>query len=315
MSYCKEIGGYFGLECTNTPSYHKNGVLLNSARNALRYIIKAYHITKIALPYYTCPVVWQAVKEENCTIIPYDIDDNFIPDTILDGNMYIVYNNYFGICGKKVETLSKQYPNLIVDNAQAFYALKQGIASFYSPRKFFGLPDGGIVFCDKKLSQKLNQSISYDLCAHLLMRHDIPASEGYREFQKNDEALVGRPIELMSNLTQALMKNIDYEYVKNKRIENFIFLHKALKEINKIKIDMSVNDVPMVYPFRNNDLLLRSKLLKNKIYVARYWPVDDGVDCMKNSKSQELASSIVPLPIDQRYNLNDMQKILEVICK
>lgn len=34
---------------------------------------------------------------------------------------YIVYNNYFGICGKNVEVLLKQYRNLIVDNAQAFY--------------------------------------------------------------------------------------------------------------------------------------------------------------------------------------------------
>lgn len=315
MSYCKEIGGYFGLECTNTPGYHKNGVLLNSARNALRYIIKAYHITKIALPYYTCPVVWQAVKEENCTIIPYDIDDNFIPDTILDGNMYIVYNNYFGICGKNVETLSKQYPNLIIDNAQAFYAQPKGLASFYSPRKFFGLPDGGITVCNKTLSEKFNKSVSYDLCSHLLIRHDLSASAGYNEFQKNDNALIRRPIELMSNLTQTLMGNINYQNAKTKRLKNFIFLHDKLKENNKIKIDMHADDVPMVYPFRTDTEALRSKLVKNKVYVAKYWPIKEEFDCMKSEKAQNMANSVIPLPIDQRYDLDDMKRILEVICR
>lgn len=313
MSCCKEIGGYFSLECSNTSFYHKSGVFLNSARNALRYIIRTYNITKIALPYYTCSVVWQAVKEENCTIIPYDISDDFLPNLSLDKESYIVYNNYFGICGKNVEILLKQYCNLIIDNAQAFYFPQKGLASFYSPRKFFGIPDGGIAVCDKALSEKFNKSVSYNLCSHLLIRHDLSASDGYNEFQKNDSALVGQPIELMSDLTQALMKNINYQNAKNKRLKNFIFLHDVLKEKNKIQIDLHADDVPMVYPFRTTNETLRSQLIKNKIYVAKYWSTENEFDCMKSEKSQNMANSIIPLPIDQRYDLEDMKRILEVV--
>lgn len=313
MSCCKEIGGYFSLECANAPMYHNNAVLLNSARNALRYIIRAYNIKKIALPYYTCPVVWQVVKDENCAIIPYDINDSFLPDISLDKDIYIVYNNYFGICDKNVELLSKQYSNLIIDNAQAFYSRKKGLASFYSPRKFFGLPDGGIVSSDKKLDKYLERDTSYELCSHLLMRHDLEASVGYNEFQKNDIALIGRPLKLMSNLTQNLMKNIDYEQTKDKRLKNFVFLHNTLKESNKIKIDLSLDYIPMVYPYKTDNYDLRSKLIKNKIYVAKYWPVDEGSGCMRSKKSQELADGIIPLPIDQRYNSDDMRIILEVL--
>lgn len=313
MSCCKEIGGYFSLECGNTSFYHKSGVFLNSARNALRYIIRAYNITKIALPYYTCPVVWQAVKDEDCQIIPYDLNDDFLPDTFLGKETYLVYNNYFGICGKNIETVLKQYPNLIIDNAQSFYAQPKGLASFYSPRKFFGLPDGGITVCNKTLSEKFNKSVSYDLCSHLLIRHDLSASDGYNEFQKNDGAMIGRPIELMSNLTQTLMGNINYQDAKIKRLKNFIFLHDVLKEKNKIQIDLHTDDVPMVYPFRTADETLRSKLVQNKIYVAKYWPIEEEFDCMKSEKAQKLANSIVPLPIDQRYDLDDMKRILEVM--
>lgn len=312
MSCCKEIGGYFALESGNTPLYHSNGVFLNSARNALRYIIRAYNITKISLPYYTCPVVWQVVKDEDCQIIPYDLNDNFMPDVFLEKETYLVYNNYFGICGKNVETLSNMYPNLIIDNAQAFYAQPRGIASFYSPRKFFGLPDGGITVCNKILSEEFNKSVSCDLCSHLLIRHDLSASAGYKEFQKNDATLGTRPIELMSNLTQTLMGNIDYQNAKNKRLRNFIFLHDKLKENNKIKIDMHAYDVPMVYPLKTDIETLRTKLIQNKIYVAKYWSTEE-VDCMSSEKSQNLANSVIPLPIDQRYDLDDMKRILEVI--
>jgi hypothetical protein len=309
----KEIGGFFSLECGSASFYHKKGVFLNSARNALRYIIRTYNITEIALPYYTCPVVWQAVNEECCTIIPYNIRDDFLPDISLDKASYIVYNNYFGICGNNVEMLLKQYPHLIIDNAQAFYAQPKGFASFYSPRKFFGIPDGGVAVCDKTLSEKFNKSVSYNLCSHLLIRHDLSAFDGYNEFQKNDDALIRRPIELMSNLTKTLIGNINYRDAKAKRLKNFIFLNNKLKENNKIKIDMHAEDVPMVYPFRTTDETLRSKLIQNKIYVAKYWPIEDEFDCMKSEKAQNLANTIIPLPIDQRYDLDDMKRILEVI--
>ena len=45
----KEIGGYFGLDI-DTDKYtnlQHHSVALNTARNCLRYLIKAYNITKM----------------------------------------------------------------------------------------------------------------------------------------------------------------------------------------------------------------------------------------------------------------------------
>ena len=55
----KEIGGYFELERGPFKPYH-DGVYLNSGRNALRYIVRKLGIHKIHVPYYTCPVVFEA---------------------------------------------------------------------------------------------------------------------------------------------------------------------------------------------------------------------------------------------------------------
>lgn len=309
----KEIGGYFSLECGHTPLYHQNGIMLNSARNALRYIIKAYNIKEIAVPYYTCPVVWQAIQIEGCRIIPYDIDDKFLPQQEFSSEIFILYNNYFGICDKNVRILAGKYKKLIVDNAQAFYTKQQGIASFYSPRKFFGLPDGGIVLCDKESKEQFEVSTSYNLCSHLLKRHDLGAESGYKDFQQNDNALIGQPIQYISSLTHALMGNIDYERAKIKRLENFCCLHQALKKKNGLSINLSDDDVPMIYPFKTDDLSLRQRLIQNKIFVAKYWPKEENCDCMSSFSAQHLADTIIPLPIDQRYDVEDMQYIIQRI--
>ena len=73
MSCSKEIGGYFGIECSENKPYHSSGRFLNSGRNALRHILRAYDIKQIYVPHYTCPVVIDAIKKEGCEIIFYTV--------------------------------------------------------------------------------------------------------------------------------------------------------------------------------------------------------------------------------------------------
>jgi len=304
----KEIGGYFELETEEKKEFYPDAIALNSARNCLRYLIKTYDIKKIQIPYYTCNVVWQAARSENCKIKFYHIDENFLPTTEFEKNDFVLYTNYFGVCAKNVELLNKKYPNLIVDNAQAFYMPNLGFASFYSPRKFFGVPDGGYLFCYKKLDEKFNKGTSYQRFSHLIKRTDADAAEGYSDFQLNDASLDNEQIELMSDLTRKILSSLNYEKIREKRLNNFNILHKLLAQSNELKLQLTKNDVPMVYPYLITDENLRKKLIKNKIYIATYWsPLD------KESYEASLQKYILPLPIDQRYNSDDMQRILEVI--
>ena len=103
----KEIGGYFGLELPVKKEYWTNAIKLNCARNALRYIISAYEIKEINIPFYTCPVVWQAARNEDCKINFYHIDKDFMPTKEFEENNFILYTNYFGICTKNAKKLAK----------------------------------------------------------------------------------------------------------------------------------------------------------------------------------------------------------------
>jgi hypothetical protein len=68
----------------------------------------------------------------------------------------------------------------------------------------------------------------------------------------------------------------------------------------------------MAYPFWSEDENLRSRLIKNKVFVATYWP-NIFEWCNESQLEYLLAKEIVPLPIDQRYGEEDMRRIVDVI--
>ena len=101
--------------------------------------------------------------------------------------------------------------------------------------------------------------------------------------------------------------------MKNKRIANFAHLHKSLKATNLLKIDsLSSFECPMVYPYLIDDSDIKGRLLKNNIFIATYWP---NVLKWRNTNDLEffLANNILPLPIDQRYDTDDMERMLKII--
>ena len=306
-----QIGGYLGLEINERFDNVGKYIALNSGRNALRYIIRAYKIKEIYLPHYTCPVVRESAEAEKCKANLYHIDENFMPLDKFKSDDFILYTNYFGICAKNVKTLAKMYKNLIIDNAQAFYMPSYGIASFNSIRKFFGVPDGALLYSDKILKCDLEQDTSYQRCAHLLKRLDVDATFGYDDFRKNDKNLSAQSIKKMSNLTRILFNSIDIVQTKAKRMRNFTFLHEHLNQTNQLNLALDDEDVPMVYPYLvDNGAKLKAKLIKNNIFVATYWNAKN-----LNGFEKDFQNDMIPLPIDQRYNLKDMNQIIKRIQK
>ena len=53
-------------------------VKLNTARNSLRAVVKAFNIKEIYIPYYICPVVRSVLIKENCKI-------NFYLNRLING--------------------------------------------------------------------------------------------------------------------------------------------------------------------------------------------------------------------------------------
>ncbi|MEA5127269.1 MAG: hypothetical protein VB074_03730 [Proteiniphilum sp.] len=315
------IGGYFGLELQKGRHYHKRAIRLNTARNCLEYILKVRGYDKVYIPYYTCEVILEPFKKCNVEYEFYHIDGALEPvkKIELKENEAFLYTNYFGLKQSCVERLARVYNRqLIVDNAQAFYAKPlPGIDTFYSARKFFGVADGAYLYIDKYLDEPILQDYSFERMAHLLKRIDLSAEEGYHDFQSSDNLLINNPVKKMSDLTGAILSSIDYDRVKTIRRENYLYLHQNLEKSNKIQANIDISKhkdmVPMVYPYLvENGNRLRGIIIYNKIFIATYWA--NVMDWLNNeSLEYELANNILPLPIDQRYTQDDMDQILKVL--
>lgn len=317
----KAIGGYFEIENEGVGIFpHKAGILLNTGRNALEYILLSISdIRRIYLPYYTCSVVLEPIKRLGVPFAYYHINGNLEIDgqVMLKESEYIIANNYYGIKDAYIETLAEKYGDrLIVDCAQAFFApIISGIKMFYSTRKFVGVPDGGVAYCDKGTNLfHFKQDDSIDRLEHLYIRKEQDAEAGFKLYQANEKKLDNQNVCLMSTFTSDILERIDYNSIVTRRRENYLYLHKLLKGINHLSLPkMDTFCCPMVYPYMGSiDKNIRQKLIDNKIYVACYWPnVQPYHDFYREV---DMAKRIIPLPIDQRYGIDDMDRIVKIIA-
>ena len=311
------IGGYFSLELPQHEEYHKDAIRLNTGRNCLEYILRVREYNKVYIPYYTCEVVLEPFKKTATPFEFYHIDNHLElrNDIVLNDGEALLYINYFGLKQRYVELLAARYgKRLIVDNTQAFYAKPiNGIDTFYTCRKFFGVPDGAYLYCDEQLGEEIEIDYSYDRMRHLLKRVDLSAEEGYVDFRLVDDGLDNQPIRRMSKLTQRIMQSIDYDSVAHRRRANYLILQGTLGGENKLEFLLE-DAVPLAYPFFSPIEGLRERLIKNRIFVARYWP-----NVLEWTATDEieylLASHMQPLPIDHRYGEINMNRIIDLIQK
>lgn len=309
----ESIGGYFELELRKGEHYHKDAIRLNSGSNCFEYILRARKYKKVYVPYYTCHVIYDVAQRQGVEMAYYQINEQLEPIELpeLKAHEAFLYTNYYGLKQSYVERLAEQYgKRLIVDNAQAFYAKPiAGVDTFYSPRKFFGVPDGGYLYTDAVLNEEFSQAESMQRMTHLLKRIEQGAEAGYADYQLEEETLDGSPIERMSKLTDALLRSIDYEKIAQQRISNYKVLEEQLGKTNAIHLTFSQCDVPMVYPYLTQDATLKQQLINHKIFVATYWP---NVDAYENYEAT-LKTNLLPLPIDQRYGIGELHSILNAL--
>lgn len=312
------IGGYFELELRMGLEFHKHAIRLNTGRNAFEYILRAKNYSKVYLPYYTCNSLLEPILKLKLGYEFYRIDNALKPIfnfSNIKANEVFVYINYFGKCSENVKLITKSCTNLIIDNSQSFFSKPlPAVDTFYSPRKFFGVPDGAYLYTNKELNIEIEKDISIQRFEHLLGRIDIGPEKFLKSFRSNDASFKGQPIKAMSNLTRRILESIDYLDVARKRNENFLFLHAALSSRNQLKFDSDPNSVPMGYPYLVEDgSAIKAKLIDKKIFVATYWP-----NVLKWTKKDywewAISSNLVLLPVDQRYDpavLIDIIKLLK----
>lgn len=316
-----EIGSFLELELKDTGEFYegeKDIARLNTGRSGILHALYLLNISSIHLPYYLCPTVRNFLIKNGIKVLPYHIADNFQP--ILETNdrsTAVLIVNYFGMMSKeKIIEMSKRLKNVIIDNSPAFFSLPiQSCYNVYSTRKFFGVADGAYVLGPSASvgTYKYNQDSSSDTSGFLLKRIEKGSSAVYAERTENENRLDGSCIMKMSGLTRKILKSIDYENIRVKRLENFNYSQDLFKKFNLLDPEKFIDEncVPMVYPLLIEDENLVNNLKINKIYTGRWWKsVLNEVPeyCLE----AYLSRFLVPIPIDQRYGREEIDYIFRI---
>lgn len=309
----KEIGGYLELDKYHLPMLYEDAIALNSGRNCLAYLIQKKGIKRIWIPKFLCASVSDVCRREGCEVCYYSIGIDFTP-ILAPTDDWVYFVNYYGqVNNDRIRVHKKQYSNLIVDNVQAYYQPPvEGLDTIYTCRKYFGVSDGAFLYTDAEL-EELEQDESFERVKFLLGRFERTASEFYSEFVNGEEEFSNFPVRRMSKLTYNFLHGINYEIVKNKRTENFSYLHANLKGVNKL--NLSIPAGAYMYPlYIENGLEIRKKLQAKKIYIPTLWP-DVFNLCSEYELEYDMAKNILPIPVDQRYGTEDMEYIVEEVMK
>lgn len=316
----KPIGGFFELELpAAAATCHPGATALSTGRACLRMMLQHLTITKCYLPFYTCDAVYQPFIVEDVPYDLYELDERMEPAQLpeLEEGEYFLYINYFGVKSSAVEQLIAHYGSaLIIDNTHLFF--HKGYPqnwSFTSARKYFGVPDGAYLYSPQPISAAPPpfQDISLTHNTLRLIGRQQESHQAYEAYERSLDA----SIHGMSLVSQRLLSLINYDEVKAARVSNFSFLQEQLGQLNQLPIILDKDDVPFAYPFLPEKLIDKAELYRDQLFVPTLWadPLKRGGTDYQHDK--HIAAHLLPLPIDHRYNTEDMKrmtgKILELL--
>ena len=303
--------------------FKNNKVDSDCGRSAIQYILSNIEFNNLWLPVYNCPLVADRIKTVfSINIKFYNINEEFFPlidPRNIERNDVILWVNYFGVMplhliNKIAQIKNKYNVNIIIDNIPAYFSEPiMDVFNIYSCRKFIGVPNGAHIITDKLCRKELQSFDTAEKYLYLLKAKESGSSHAYQDYLSCEKNFsISKTVYGMPKLTESILRSVDYDKIKIVRKTNFLYLHKYLKNINLLKnVDFN-SDTPSVYPLLIVDKNLRKQLLSNNVFVSMFWKHVLS-NPLSNSFEKVLAEYLIPLPIDQRYNIGDMEILVNII--
>ena len=319
---------------------YRSGVWTTNGRSALYLIIKKLadkNINHIHLPAFICDSIIQAVKKCQIDYSFYPINKNMsaIPDP--PSNSAVLLIHYFGVINPTTKSLKDEFSNNLIEDAshvflnENFLINNENQSVFFSARKFAPTVLGGWCNAHVELSHPdidLEISLWKSLFARLLkgiylgeLDDKIIQSieNNYLNLFAESEQVHDAKIDpcYLPNIIINQIENIKWNSIAVKRRKNWNMLNELIGE----KFDIMINHLPdgtvpigyMIF-FKDRDKI-KEKLAKNRIFAPVHWPLPNEINKSDFPDSVHLSNSILTLPIDQRYGLDEMNYIAETIKK
>jgi hypothetical protein len=322
------MGGYFELELpTGGGPYHREALRFQSARAAFLALLESVRPPAVWAPWFLCGAMLEPLEQAGIRTHRYALDETLGVDPAHApqprAGEWLLYVNYFGICQRQVEQTLSRFgaTQVVIDNAQGFFTPPPAgaFATLYSPRKFFGVADGGYLSTQAHVTEPAEiDDGTAARSRHLIQRLGAHPEPGYADFVAAEASLNRLPARRMSAATERLLACIPYEETRRRRAANFATLHAHLGRLNRLPLTEPDEAAPLCYPLLparedpRRIAELRETLRRERIYVPTYWPgVDTAADAPAFERS--LPASLLALPCDQRVTSEQLARLIRIV--
>lgn len=320
-------------------------ILTDSGRSAIRML--SHHLPEgdVLVPYFSCSSVFRSLSSKKNRIVYYRVNHDFSVDLddldhkITDETKVIYLIHSFGKTQPKYvlehcKKLRDDYGLLIIeDTTHSIFSnpLTIGDYAVSSLRKWMPIPDGGVLYSRKDLSEFQEEKLEKGGTPERLM--SLTLCELFHKGEITDRGLVEQyfakqEMQLdeyeqsgeyfgMSDLTRFLCTCFDVSVLCRKRKENLRLLTEKIRDLPFLKLaipDFPEEDCPYDLPVYLEDRDRFCEYLRgNGIYPWRIWRTYETPELQGYEESLEMGRHIVNLPIDQYHSTEDMMYVADVI--
>lgn len=300
-------------------------------------------IKKVAIiPPFTCHTVIEPFIQHNYELLTYPVDrtlhinrEDFRNCLRESKAQVVLIHRYFGFdtlkeFGDIIQDFSAKEVVFIEDKTQCIYSEFIKLSADYtvgSLRKWIALPDGGYGLCKQGTFSYKPQDYDKELVKEKLeafyLKYDfIHERRGKKQtflkkFQRAEELLdTETDYYKISPESESIQQRTDISELKRRRRKNYSRLYQGLKTHNSVHSlmpELSENDVPLYFVImveRRKEM--QEWLRLNDIYAPIVWPKPELLPAICE-EAKFIYNHALCLPIDQRYDIDSMEKILNVI--
>ncbi|MCQ4727071.1 aminotransferase class I/II-fold pyridoxal phosphate-dependent enzyme [Anaerotignum faecicola] len=323
-----------------------NCIYLDSGRSCIKVICQIFKDKEILVPSFSCIAVISGFINGVKPVF-YAVNDDFtinfddLENKITENTGGIYITNYFGhfisdADAAKILELKKKYNLIIIeDNTHSLFSgsLKVGDYALASVRKWFPVPDGGVVYSKKDLGVfdvkgLIKHSRQYDKLYPQILKSMVikglinyPVSKIAELFasveRELDEYTDDGEMFFMCDYTKFIYGCCDVPYMIKARRENEKYLRSLIcspylrPAISGFEENECPFNLPMYCSCREE---MWKYLVDNfNIYPSVLWRTNLYDEVNKIGCTARMGSEIISFPVDQRYGRKDMEKIAEAV--
>ncbi len=320
---------------------------VRDGRQAIKLVllwIKNVQEKKCYLPAYLCHSILQPFKEMGLKIHFYEhkhpLIQNIDEDTC---NSVIVIIDYFGtefFVDKRIRTLLEQGNSVIVDITHSILDTArtklrhENLYYISSLRKTFPIPDGAVIFHSHNhsgtsmdylldyvpmLDAMVLKSLYLNGTIRSLNVHSFDFKKLYLSLhaayeERKDQHVI--QVSQIPFISIMILSSLTFDTLLEKRRQNILAIYEKISDDDIFLFSHRDIKSPFMLPLylRNNRRreMVKRVLIRNNIYPPIHWNVK-GLIPETFEYEHHLSSSILSIPIDQRYSVEDMASIVSIL--